>query len=164
MSDSETSSSDIKVKYQNSRGDNLLEDKSNDKKPQSTDTDYYFNMIANPSKITSKAKTATETSELGGMLKSTDSESSRKSSSRDSSTKSSSSSSKKSSESKVKYEPINVAPVYNPPSFRASVNPPIIPSVNKTNINQNLFLKVVYSRDLCNNRLDLLIDYECLLE
>ena len=131
MSDSETSSSDIKVKYQNSKGDNLLEDKSN-KKPQSSDTDYYFGMIANPSKVTSKAKTATETSELGGMLKSTDSESSRKSSSRDSSSKSSSSSSRKSSESKVKYEPINIAPIVQPHVFKAPVNLPI----NKAPVNQ----------------------------
>ncbi len=123
MSDSETSSSDIKVKYQNSRGDNLLEDKSNDKKPQSTDTDYYFGMIANPSKINSNIKTATETSELGGMLKSTDSESSKKSSSRNSSTKSSSSSSRKSSESKVKYEPINIAPISQPNLFKSHINP-----------------------------------------
>lgn len=127
MSDSETSSSDIKVKYQNSRGDNLLEDKSNEKKPQSTDTDYYFGMIANPSKITAKAKSATETSELGGMLKSTDSESSRKSSSRDSTSKSSSSS-RKSSESKVKYEPINIAPVSQTNFFK----PPVAPVLNNT--------------------------------
>jgi len=52
MSDSETSSSEIKVKYQNSKGDNLLEDKTNEKKQQTTDTDYYFRMIANPNKIT----------------------------------------------------------------------------------------------------------------
>ena len=129
MSDSETSSSDIKVKYQNSNGDNLLEDKSNDKKPQTTDTDYYFGMIANPSKITAKPKSETETSELQNMLKSTDSESSRKSnesssstdSSRKSRSRSDSSSSRKSSESKPKYDQINLSPrgnqvpVFKPP-------------------------------------------------
>ena len=63
MSDSETSS-DIKVKYQNSHGDNLLEDKSHDKKPQSSDTDYYFGMIANPSKTNQLEKSESESSEL----------------------------------------------------------------------------------------------------
>ena len=53
MSDSETSS-DIKVKYENSNGDNLLEDKSNAKKVLSSDTDYYFNIIANPTKVIQK--------------------------------------------------------------------------------------------------------------
>jgi hypothetical protein len=129
MSDSETSSSDIKVKYQNSKGDNLLEDKSNDKKPQSTDTDYYFGMIANPSKITAKPKSVTETSELNNMLKTTESESSKKSSKSSSSNESNtrSSSSKKNSESKVQYEPINVIPnIPLPPVFKFPINPVLI--------------------------------------
>jgi hypothetical protein len=51
MSHSETSSSEVRVKYQDSKGTNLLEDS---KKPQTSDTDFYFNMIANPSKIVIK--------------------------------------------------------------------------------------------------------------
>jgi len=141
MSDSETSSSEIKVKYQNSRGDNLLEDKTNEKKQQTTDTDYYFGMIANPSKITVKAKSATETSELDNMLKTTESESSKKSNrssnSNQDSTKSSSSSSRKTSESKVKYEPINVIPSIIPPTtFKPSINP--VPNIQPPLVNNNV--------------------------
>ncbi len=149
MSDSETSTSDIKVKYQNSNGDNLLEDKSNDKKqPQTSDTDYYFGMIANPSKIQNKPKSETETSELDNLLKSTDSESSRKSESKSeessSSTEtskrsSSSSSSRRSSESKPRYEQINVSPK-NPqaPVFKPPTNPvPSLPNNSNTNANAN---------------------------
>jgi hypothetical protein len=70
MSDSETSSSEVQVKYQNSNAD-----KTNGKKPQSTDSEYYFGMIANPNKITSKPKTShTDTSELEDLLKNTESE------------------------------------------------------------------------------------------
>jgi hypothetical protein len=59
MSESETSS-EIKVKFQSSHTDN-----TNDKKPQSTDTDYYWGKIANQSKIITKTNPAhTETSEL----------------------------------------------------------------------------------------------------
>ena len=140
MSDSETSSSEIKVKYQNSRGDNLLEDKTNEKKPQTTDTDYYFGMIANPSKITVKSKSATETSELDNMLKTTESESSKKSNrssnSNQHSTKSSSSS-RKTSESRVKYEPINVIPSIIPPAtFKPSINP--VPNIQPPLVNNNV--------------------------
>jgi hypothetical protein len=133
MSDSETSSSDIKVKYQNSKGDNLLEDKSNDKKPQSSDTDYYFGMIANPSKVISKAKSSTETSELDKMLKST--ETSKSSSPKDSSSdksSSKSSSSRRTSESKVKYEPINVIPNIPPPITKPNIIQVPIQPVNNT--------------------------------
>ena len=59
MSDSETSS-DIKVKYENSNGENLLEDRSSARKVQSSDTDYYFNIIANPSKVIQKKNTESE--------------------------------------------------------------------------------------------------------
>ncbi len=114
MSESETSS-EIKVKYQNAHGDNLLEDRSNLK--QSSDTDYYFGMIANPSKITQEHKNSeSESSELNQLLNNTDtSSSSRRSSSSSSHRKSSSSSSseserRKSSESREKYEKINVSP------------------------------------------------------
>jgi hypothetical protein len=119
------SSSDIKVNYKSANGDNLLEDRTNDKKIQSTDTDYYFNMIANPSKTVKINKVSdSETSELNQLLNDTDtSESSRKSnrkSSSESSKKSSIrshekntsnlSSEKKSSESREKYEKISISP------------------------------------------------------
>ena len=70
---SESSSSDIKVNYKSANGDNLLEDRSNDKKIQSTDTDYYFNIIANPSKTVKINKVSdSETSELNQLLNNTD--------------------------------------------------------------------------------------------
>ena len=120
MSDSETSSSEVKVKYQNSNFEKLIEDKSNEKKPQTTETDYYFGMIANPSKIINKPKAqSSESSELDKLLKDTDSEKS-SSSSRSSSKKSNSkksnetsssteSSTRSASDSRVKYDQINIA-------------------------------------------------------
>lgn len=114
MSNSETSSSEVKVKYLNSNSEKLIEDKTNTKKPQTTDTDYYFGMIANPSKIISKAKE--QTSDLEDLLKETDSDkssSSRSSSKKSSSTETSSStksSRKNNSDSKPKYEQINLSP------------------------------------------------------
>jgi hypothetical protein len=65
MSDSETSLNN-NVEYQNAFGENLLEDK-NKKKPLTSDTDFYFDKIANPTKI--MAKIASETSELHDGLK-----------------------------------------------------------------------------------------------
>jgi hypothetical protein len=61
MSDSETS---VNVEYQNAYGENLLENK---KKPLTSDTDFYFDRIANPTKI--MAKSESETSELHDGLK-----------------------------------------------------------------------------------------------
>jgi hypothetical protein len=73
MSNSETSSSEVRINYQDSKGTNLLED---NKKPQSTDTDFYFNMIANPTKIVIK-ESETESSEFNNMMKKTESDSSK---------------------------------------------------------------------------------------
>lgn len=133
MSESETSS-DIKVKYQNSNGDNLLEDKSNDKKQQSTDTDYYFGMIANPVKTQQQHKSESESSELNQLLNNTDSSSSsrRSTSSRHSRRSSSSSSSseserRKSSDSREKYDRINVSPKASPNSQPQSAIPKFTP-------------------------------------
>ena len=119
MPDSETSSSDVKVKYQNSNSEKIIQDKSNNKKPQSTDTDYYFGMIANPSKIINKPTVQTsESSELDELLKNTDSDkslaassvSSRKSSKKTRSLNSTETSIKSNSDSKPKYEQINISP------------------------------------------------------
>jgi hypothetical protein len=113
MSDTENSNG-THVKYQNSLGINLLEDKINNKKQQSTDTDYYFNMIANPTK-TSALKIESESSEMelnkSDSSSSSDSRKSRKSDS--SNKKSSSRSDKKSSESKETYEQIKIPPPSN---------------------------------------------------
>ena len=128
MSNSDTSS-DGKINYMNSKGENLLEDKMIEKKPQSTDTDYYFNMIANPTKIVSKG-TDSESSELHDLLKNSDSESSSTSSKSSESRKSSSSKShsdrnnsdKNQSEknrSNVKYEKMQIPPL--PPKIPAYI-------------------------------------------
>jgi hypothetical protein len=113
MSDSETSS-DIKINYQNSKGENLLEDKSNGKKPVSTDTDYYFNMIANPNKVVNNKVSESESS-LHDLLKNT--ESNESSSSTETSKRSSTS--QKKTESRAKYDQI--------PVHRSSPKPPTIP-------------------------------------
>lgn len=112
MPDSDTS--DVQINYTNSKGENLLEDKtknSNNDKQKSTDTDYYFNMIANPSKTVNE-KQESESSELHDLLKNTDSTSSESSNSSKSSksSKSSDSSQKRNTESKAKYDKIPIKP------------------------------------------------------
>ena len=154
MSDSETSSSEVKVKYQNSNSEKLIEDKSNDKKPQTTDTDYYFGMIANPSKIINKPKSkSSESSELDNLLKDTDSDksssssikSSKKSNSRNSSeTSSSTDTSKKSnSDSKPTYDKINISPKNQPqiPVFKHQPNqisPDSKPQISTSSVKLNI--------------------------
>jgi hypothetical protein len=91
MSDSDTSS-DAQIAYHDSQGKNLLENKS-----KSTDTDYYFNMLANPVKI-SNDKTISESSALSDILNSNSNSNSSKSSR----------SSKSSKSSNVKYENISI--------------------------------------------------------
>jgi len=119
MSNSDTS--DGKINYVNSKGENLLEDKSNDKKPVSTDTDYYFNMIANPNKVVNNTKKDSETSELHDLLKDSDSSDSTSSNS------SKSSKSSNTSKSSVKYDKLPIPPKNNnvPPTIQP---PPRIPS------------------------------------
>lgn len=88
MSES-SSSSEMRVNYQDSKGQDLLDNK----KPQSSDTDYYFNIIANQNKIMS-IKNTESSSEFDEMLKETES--------------SSKSSSKSSSESRQRSENIQI--------------------------------------------------------
>jgi hypothetical protein len=113
MSDSETSS-DIKVKYENSNGDNLLEDKSNAKKVLSSDTDYYFNIIANPTKVIQRKVTESDSSSFNNIIENnSESSNSSKSSNKNRSSEKSKSSksshkSNNTSESKEKYERINL--------------------------------------------------------
>ena len=81
MLDSDTSkSSDTKINYKDNYGENLLDIK----KGQTTDTDFYFKMLANPNKIVEKVKSISESSEMSKSLSSdTDSDkSSTKSSSK----------------------------------------------------------------------------------
>ena len=114
MINSETSS-DIKIKYENSNGENLLEEKYNTKKTVSSDTDYYFNIIANPNKILQSKRS--ETSDIDDIINESDSISSNSSKSTSKSNRSSShhksnksnnnsDTSLKSSESREKYEKI----------------------------------------------------------
>ena len=127
MSETETSS-EIKVNYQNSRGDNLIEDVPSGIKQQTTDTDYYFNMIANPSKtIQHNLNETSESSELNELLKNSDSASSKSSTKSNSSNKkelkssafsksnstsnsNSDSDNRKISDSREKYEKISISP------------------------------------------------------
>lgn len=102
MSDSETST-ELNINYQTNDGDNLLDNMKN-KKPQSTDTDYYFNMLANPGKIVNEPKKDSETSDV---LRET---SSSISSRRSSSSSKSRNSSHHSKESRPTYEKINISP------------------------------------------------------
>ena len=125
MSTSETSS-DIKVKYENSNGENLLEDKSS-RKVQSSDTDYYFNVIANPTKVIQKKIEESESSNFDNIINHSESSNSSKSSKNRSSERSSdrshrksdssNKSNHKSSESREKYEKIQInSNNYQPPS------------------------------------------------
>lgn len=128
MSDSETSSSEVQVKYQNSNAD-----KTNGKKPQSTDSEYYFGMIANPNKITSKPKTSnTDTSELEDLLKNTESEKSSAKKSHESA--SSSETSKNASDSKPSVAQIPMSPREN--NTETYKNQPSIPSFRSQNNQQ----------------------------
>lgn len=102
MSNSSTSS-EVNIKYQNSNADKL----NDDVKPQTTDTDYYFNMIANPNKSLKQDKLQSDSSELNELLKSDSSRSSKSSKS------SRSSNSSKKSESRAKYDHISVSPKKN---------------------------------------------------
>ncbi len=89
-------SSDVKINYQTSNGSNIEDVKKN----QTTDTDYYFGMIANPSKIIIPDE-ITESSEINNYKDSSVS-------SKSSYSKSSSKSSKSSSKSREKFEHINI--------------------------------------------------------
>ena len=126
MSDSETSS-EMKIKYENHNGDNLLEDKQNNKKVLSSDTDYYFNIIANPSKIIKKSNIDSESSGYNNIINENDSESnssksSHKSNSSSKSSRKSDSSSKSSSKSYNRTEKIEINSPSNRPSF---IPPPV---------------------------------------
>jgi hypothetical protein len=140
MSNSETSSSEVRINYQDSKGTNLLEDK----KPQSTDTDFYFNMIANPTKIVLK-ESDTESSDFNNMMKKTESDSSN----------SSESSRKRSSESRTKVESIRVTQSEK----KSEVSPrPTIPSLPRhVENNESLDMpKVLTAQEIRMKKIELL--------
>lgn len=141
MSHSETSSSEVRINYQDSKGTNLLED---NKKPQSTDTDFYFNMIANPTKIVIK-ESETESSEFNNMMKKTESDSS----------SSSDSSRRRSSESRTKVESIRVSQS----DRKSDVSPrPSVPPLPRTlENNESLDLpKVLSAQEIRMKKIELL--------
>ena len=114
MSESETSS-DIKVKYENSNGENLLEDNNMIKKVQSSETDYYFNIIANPSKVIQRKEVDLESSDINNIVNEPNSEISNSSKSSMKNflndkinNKSETSNSSKTSRSREKYEKISI--------------------------------------------------------
>ena len=100
MSDTETVNN---IQYQNAKGENLLDNKNTDKKLTTDETDFYFNLLANPSKISKKNIVSSESSEIENFVNSDSdksSESSKKSSNK------SSNHSKIISDSKQAYEKI----------------------------------------------------------
>jgi hypothetical protein len=130
MSDSDTSS-DAQIAYHDSQGKNLLENKS-----KTTDTDYYFNMLANPVKI-SNDKTISESSALSDILNSNSSKSSRSSKS--------SKSSKSSRSSNAKYENISIR------SPKLNNNSNYNNNTNNTNNNNNNTNNNSYNNNNYNN-------------
>ena len=110
MNNDSDTSADLQINILDNLGDKInLEKKEEVKKPESSDTDYYLNLLANQSKVNNESMNNSDTSSsLSEILESTkdsdsDSESDEKKSS-ESSRKSSSSS------SKAKYEKINLSP------------------------------------------------------
>ena len=139
MSSSNTSE-DNNIQYQNSQGENLLSQQ--DKK--TTDTDFHFNMIVNPSKILPQKNTLSESSDF-----SINNMSSEKSSvkSKKKSSENNSDINKQYTESKYIYEkiniksPINQSPINQPPINQPQqLNQPSInqPSINSQSLNNNI--------------------------
>ena len=127
MSNSSTSEiSNLNIEYQDSEGENLEK-----KKNITTDTDYYFNLVANPSKIKPTINNI-ESSEIIEELN--DSNTSKASSKK--SHKASSHSSKKSSESKPIYDKININNVSEKLINNSYSNPLLF--LNKTNNLQDI--------------------------
>ena len=101
---SSETSSEININYLDNNGNKLLTNgPKTEMKRQSSDTDYYFDMVANKDKIINTVKVESE-SDLDNIINSSESKSSKKSSS----SSSSSSSSKRSSSSRPQIEKINL--------------------------------------------------------
>jgi hypothetical protein len=148
MSNSE--SSDVTVKYQ-SNGKNLLEDKPSDKKPQSTDTDYYLNMLANPIKVNTESITDSESSSLGNLLGSE--KSSTKSKSSDRSSKKSTISNIQSFSPKQQFTQSQVFTQPTQPMQNISM-PQMYTEINTKNINPEV--KILSSQEMRMKKIELL--------
>jgi hypothetical protein len=98
MSDSETTNN---IKYQNSNGENLLEEKK-----MTTDTDYCFNLIANPSKIQNTNIVSSDESEMFNDYDTQTDKSSQKSQKSLKSLKSNNSEKIQASDSKIIYDEV----------------------------------------------------------
>lgn len=136
------SSSDNIVEYQNSKGENLLENKTFDKTKLTTDTDYYFGMIANPDKII-QINSESDSSSYHHSDKRSETSGKSSSSSRTSSSSSRRSNTKNTSESRPKYESVTLSP---PKQKQIFVPPPIINKDNnmiKTEDNKPLTIQEV---------------------
>jgi predicted Holliday junction resolvase-like endonuclease len=129
MSDSETSSQP-KIGYKNTE-----EITSPKKKPQTTDTDYHFDVIANPNKILEIKKETSELTELSQINDTSESDSSKKSSvsekrKSDSDKRKSDSDKRKSDSDKRKSDSEKVKPTYE------KIKVPFIPSVPVIEVKQ----------------------------
>jgi len=136
MSDSETSITNNNILYQNAKGENIL-----DNKKLTTDTDFYYNMLANPTKIIPKDVTS-ESSNYNNIINTENNKSSISSKSN-----SSKSISSKSNSSKIKSENFkNITE--SKPIFEKIIIPPMNNNIhnssknqqepyNKSNINKN---------------------------
>ena len=137
MAHSETSSSETKVNYQNNHGENLMD--NNSKKPLTTDTDHYFGLLANPSKL-KKDKSSSESSELENVMNNSDTSTDSSKSSKSSSNSSNSSKrNSRASDSRPKYDQIKIPAMTSTfnllPHNLSSQN--IRPNINNANANAN---------------------------
>jgi hypothetical protein len=122
---SSETSSEMKVSYHDNNGKRIGQ--STEVKRQTTDTDFYFNMVANQEKIIPEDEASSESSEL--VASSNSSKSSK-------SSKSSSSSSKKSSSSNV--QRIDLSEKNKQPSYMK------VPSHIPINHNMNSNLSLIH--------------------
>lgn len=118
--DSDTSA-DLQFNILDNLGDKIDVEKTEPiKKPESSDTDYYLNLLANQSKLNNESRNNTETSSLSEIINSDNED-------KDSDRKSSSSSSSKSSSvsSKASYEKVSLTPKKDSPKFFKPATPVI---------------------------------------
>ena len=142
MSDSETSITNNNILYQNSKGENIL-----DNKKLTTDTDFYYNMIANPTKIIAKDATS-ESSNYNNIIitehnnkssNSSKSYSSKSNSNKSNSSKIRSENLKNITESKPIFEKINIPPINNRSNIQKDE------PYNRPNIHQEQHYNNLYS-------------------
>ena len=139
---SSETSSEIKVSYHDNHGRKIAQ--TTEVKRQTTDTDFYFNMVANQEKIIPKEDESSESSVLLASSNSSNSSKSSKSSK-------SSSSSRKSSDSSVKR--VNLSEKNKEPSYmKVPSNIPINQHMNSNNYpNNNNFANSNHNNFANNN-------------